>query len=240
VAPALAAIASACPGLRFEGLQCYLGHLQHLPAGSRATAHAEAMSRLAELVASLRAQALAPATVTGGGTGTAALDLASGIFTELQAGSYAFMDVQYAEAGARFAPALFLAATVVSATHKSHVTVDAGLKALAADGPPPAVVAGAAAGSLFRFMGDEHGAILHPAALPLLAGARDPLASAAAVARLDEDPAFPAPADAPAEGALVWLIPGHVDPTVNLHSALHLADEAGSLTRMEIDARRLS
>ncbi len=239
-APALAARAAAAPGLRLEGLQCYLGHLQHLAEADRAAAHAAAMAELSVLVAALRAAGLAPATVTGGGTGTAALDLASGLFTELQAGSYAFMDVQYGEAGARFAPALVLAATTVSATHRSHVTVDAGLKALAADGPPPRVVAGAAPGSAFRFLGDEHGAIFHPSALPHLAGVSGALAFAAAVARLDSGPAFPAPADAPAEGAVVWLQPGHVDPTVNLHAALHLADEDGRLERMEIDARRQS
>lgn len=237
-APALAAQAAATPGLRYAGLQCYLGHLQHLAEAERAAAHAAAMAGLAALVAALGRAGLAPATVTGGGTGTAPLDLASGIFTELQAGSYAVMDVQYDEAGAAFAPALFLAATVVSATHASHVTVDAGLKALAADGPPPRVVAGAAPGSRFRFMGDEHGAIFHPSALPHLAGVADALAFAAAVARLDGDSAFPPPADAPAEGAIVWLQPGHVDPTVNLHAAFHLADEDGSLARMAIDARR--
>ncbi|WP_448581545.1 alanine racemase [Thermaurantiacus sp.] len=239
-APALAVRASALSSLRFEGLQCYLGHLQHLPDPDRAKAHGAAMTELAALVATLRAAGLAPATVTGGGTGTAALDLASGIFTELQAGSYAFMDVQYAEAGVSFTPALFLAATVVSANHKSHVTVDCGLKALAADGPLPRVVAGAAEGSRFAFMGDEHGAILHPAALPHFAKTRDPLAFAAAVARLDCDPAFPRFADAPAEGALIWLQPGHVDPTVNLHATLHLADEDGRLETVAIDARRQS
>lgn len=236
-APALAARAAALPALRYQGLQCYLGHLQHLPEADRAPAHAAAMAALAALVARLRAEGLAPAVVTGGGTGTAPHDLASGLFTELQAGSYAFMDVQYGEAGVSFAPALFLAATVVSATHRSHVTVDAGLKALASDGPMPRVAAGAPAGSRFRFMGDEHGAIFHPSALPHLAGATGPLAFAEAVARLDTDPAFPPPTDLPHEGSLVWLIPGHVDPTVNLHASLLFADEDGSVVSMPIDAR---
>ncbi|WP_328831964.1 alanine racemase [Thermaurantiacus tibetensis] len=235
-APALARLAAAAPGLRFEGLQCYLGHLQH--HAQRAAAHAAAVAELARLVEALRAAGLAPATVTGGGTGTAPLDLASGVFTELQAGSYAFMDVQYAEAGAEFAPALFLATAVVSATHRTHVTVDAGLKALAADGPPPRVVAGAPEGSRFRFQGDEHGAIVHPAALPHLATAADTLALAGAVARLDCDSGFRPDPPLPPEGALVWLQPGHVDPTVNLHAALFLADEDGALARVAVDARR--
>lgn len=225
------------PGLGWRGLQCYLGHLQH--AADRAQAHTRAMDSLRALVADLRSAGLAPAVVTGGGTGTAKLDLASGIFTELQAGSYAFMDAQYAAAGATFAPALLLATTVVSATHKSHVTVDAGLKALAADGPPPRVVAGAPAGAVFAFQGDEHGAIVHPSAWPRLKAA-GPGGFLAEIDAIDSDPGFPAPADAPGEGAIVWLQPGHVDPTVNLHDALWLAAGDGTLERIAIDARRTS
>lgn len=236
--PALVAAIVAAPGLEWRGLQCYLGHLQHAP--EREAAHGLAMTALSGLVAGLRAQGLAPGLITGGGTGTAPLDLASGVFTELQAGSYAFMDVQYADAGAGFLPALFLAASVVSRVHKSHVTVDAGLKALAHDGPPPRVVAGASEGARFIFQGDEHGAIIHPSALPRLKGAKAPADFLAAVEAIDGDPGFPFPQDASAEGALVWLQPGHVDPTVNLHDTLFLADEAGLLERVSIDARRAS
>jgi D-serine deaminase-like pyridoxal phosphate-dependent protein len=56
----------------------------------------------------------------------------------------------------------------------------------------------------------------------------------------DADPGLPFPEDAPAEGELVWLQPGHVDPTVNLHDALFLAEEDGSLERLPIDARRVT
>lgn len=205
-APALARCILASPGLNWGGIQSYWGHLQHQPG--RDAPHAETIGRLAALVSELRAEGLDPPVVTGGGTGTAALDLASGVFTELQAGSYAFMDVQYDEAGASFAPALFCAASIVSARHATHVTCDAGLKALSADGPPPRVVAGAP-GASFRFFGDEHGAIIGGEALP-------------------------------PEGALVWLQPGHVDPTVALHDALFLADEDGALERVAVDARRTS
>ena len=205
-AAALVRLVLAAPGLAWGGIQSYWGHLQH--AAGREAPHAEALAQLEALLGSLRAAGLAPAVVTGGGTGTAALDLASGVFTELQTGSYAFMDVAYDEAGAAFEPALFCAATIVSARHATHVTCDAGLKALASDGPPPRVVAGAPCAS-FRFFGDEHGAII---------GA---------------DPA-------PREGALVWLQPGHVDPTVALHDALFLADEEGRLERVAVDARRTS
>ena len=145
--------------------------------------------------------------MTGGGTGTAYMDLAAGVYTELQPGSYAVMDVEYGDLGdLPFAPALFLAASVVSANHVSHVTCDAGHKALHSNGPVSRVVQ--PAGSAYKPMGDEHGAIVPPGGL--------------------------------AEGDLVWLQPGHVDPTVALHDAFFLADEDGRLERWAIDGRRAS
>lgn len=217
---------------RWGGLQCYLGHLQ--AERERASAHQAAMEHLRRLIAGLSSQGLRPAVVSGGGTGTAPLDLAAAVFSELQAGSYALMDVQYGDAGAAFEPALFLAATVVSSQRKSHVTVDAGLKALAADGPAARPVAGVPQGCRFRFMGDEHAALLHPEALALFAEL-----GLSAVDRIEADPAFERP-EWPADGALVWLQPGHVDPTVNLHDGLWVADEDGALEFWPVDARRQS
>lgn len=243
---ALAALAAATPGLRFAGVQAYFGHLQHLPdLAARRAANADATARLAVLAADLRAGGLHPAVVTGGGTGTYSFDLAGGVFTELQAGSYALMDAEYDECGGPggdwpFAPALFVAATVVSARHKSHVVCDAGLKALSTDGPPARVVAGAPAGSKWRPMGDEHGAIVHPAFAAALKGAGGPLDTARAVDAADADPAIPRPADAPAEGDIVWLQPGHCDPTIALHDALFVAEGDGTLERWPVDARRVS
>jgi D-serine deaminase-like pyridoxal phosphate-dependent protein len=210
-------------GFVFGGLQAYAGHLQHAPNhdGDRAAANAAFTAQLAALVADFGAAGLAPPQVSGGGTGTYSLDIAGGVFTEIQAGSYALMDVDYTKAGPGsahgtaqdsaqdtgdwpFQPALFLAATVVSARHKGFVTCDAGLKAFHSDGPPPRVIV--PADSVWRSMGDEHGAIIK----------------------------------GPAEGALVWLQPGHVDPSIALHDAYYVADEDGSLARWPIDARRVS
>jgi 3-hydroxy-D-aspartate aldolase len=244
---ALARAADAAPGLRFAGIQAYLGHLQHMDdLALRETADAAAFATLKAVVAELTAAGLPPPVVTGGGTGTHAFDLASGVYTELQAGSYAMMDVEYDASGPPgggewpFEPALFVAATVVSANHKSHVTVDAGFKALAMDGPPARVVAGAAPGSLWRAMGDEHGMIAHPAMLDVLkAGGRDPLGFDRAVAAADADPTREDPADAPKVGDLVWLQPGHCDPTINLYDALHVWD-GQRLERWAVDGRRVS
>jgi len=243
----LARAADASPGLRFAGIQAYLGHLQHMDDSAlRKSADEAAFATLKAVVAELTAAGLAPPVVTGGGTGTHAFDLASGVFTELQAGSYAVMDVEYDACGAPgggdwpFEPALFVAATVVSARHKSHVVCDAGFKAMSMDGPPARVVAGAAPGSLWRPMGDEHGLIAHPATLDVLkAAGRDPLGFDKAVAAADADPSRETPADAPKVGDLVWLQPGHCDPTINLYDALHVWD-GERLERWAVDGRRVS
>lgn len=251
---ALAQLIAATPGVRFGGIQAYCGHIQHIAdMAARRAAHAAASARLAAVVAEFTAAGLAPPVVTGGGTGTSALDLAGGVYGEIQAGSYALMDVEYGECDAPagecdapagdcdgpagdwpFQPALFLASSIVSARHRAFVTCDAGLKALYTDGPAPRVIAGAAPGSRWRSQGDEHGAIIHPDHHERLRRAPDP------VAMVDTIDTEPAPKGAPAEGALVWLQPGHVDPTVALHDAYWVADEDGRLERWPIDARRIS
>ncbi len=160
-ATALAALIAGTRGLRYAGIQAYCGHHQHLMPDERAAAHTAWTARLRVLVEELRAAGLAPGQVTGGGTGTAHMDLAAGVYTELQPGSYAVMDVEYGDLGdLPFAPALFLVASVVSANHASHVTCDAGHKALHSNGPLSRVVQ--PAGSAYKPMGDEHGAIVPP------------------------------------------------------------------------------
>ena len=211
----LARLAASTDGLRFDGVQAYLGHLQHLAnLTARREANATATARLVELVQELTAAGLAPEKVTGGGTGTHAYDLAGGVFTEIQAGSYAVMDAEYDACGAPdggpwpFEQAMFVASTVVSARQPTHATIDAGLKALSTDGPMPCVIAGALEGSRFRFQGDEHGAVIPPDGVAM-----------------------------PQLGEVMWLQPGHCDPTVNLYDAF-LAWTGEAYERWPIDARR--
>ncbi|PWR25532.1 alanine racemase [Zavarzinia aquatilis] len=196
-AAALAKSVANLPGLWFAGLQCYAGHAQHIEDYAvRGEIAAMALADMATAAALLRADGLPPPLLTGGGTGTFAQEAGLGVLTELQAGSYIFMDVEYdavaLEAGGAgpFGAALFVDARVISANCADFVTVDAGYKAFATDGPKPKVAGGAPAGSEFAFMGDEHGAVF--AALPL--------------------------------GALVRLQVPHCDPTVNLHDVIHVLD----------------
>lgn len=198
---ALARQVAEHPGLAFAGVQAYAGHLQHITEhDSRRSLSLAALDEVHGTVAALGEAGLAPGIVTGSGTGTFAIDLEAGVFTELQCGSYLFMDVEYDAVGQvgggpqAFAPALFVEATVISANAPHFVTVDAGLKAFATEGPKPLVLAGAPAEAQYFFMGDEHGAV---------------------TAALD-DPARP-----PLAGRLVLQVP-HCDPTVNLYDRYHV------------------
>ena len=108
---------------------------------------------------------LPPEIVTGGGTGTHLLDLEEGPFTEIQPGSYLFMDKQYgavelAPGGAApFRTSLTVATRVISANQPDLVVLDAGFKAMATDAGPALVAGGAAADAAYQFMGDEHGGL---------------------------------------------------------------------------------
>lgn len=179
-------------GLRYRGVQFYAGHLQHVPsAAERRAKLAERTAYLSEVLAALAAAGLPARVVTGGGTGTFAIDAELGVFTELQPGSYIFMDRQYRDCeapGPVFEPALFIDTRVVSANTPGLVTVDAGLKAMATEAGAPSVAAGADPACRWHFMGDEHGLLIAPAGDA-----------------------------APALDALVSLIPPHCDPTVNLY-----------------------
>jgi D-serine deaminase-like pyridoxal phosphate-dependent protein len=154
------------PSLRFAGLQGYAGRIQHIADfKNRAVAATKAAHRLAELRTHLEPLGLAPSIVTGAGTGSHAIDGRSGVFTELQVGSYVFMDADYAKvelddgASSPFEPALFVQTTVVSANQSGFVTTDAGTKAFALNGPPPEILHGPAAGCKYEFQGDEHGRV---------------------------------------------------------------------------------
>jgi 3-hydroxy-D-aspartate aldolase len=188
------------PQLRYRGLQAYYGHLQHVPGyADRKAKAAEQWARLRPYLDALSAEGLPPEVVTGGGTGTHLLDLEEGPFTEIQPGSYLFLDKQYgaielAPGGtAPFRTSLTVATRVISANQADLVVLDAGFKAMATDAGPALGAGGAAADATYQFMGDEHGGLR-----------------------------FGAGATRPSVGDLVILVAPHCDPTVNLHEWVHV------------------
>jgi 3-hydroxy-D-aspartate aldolase len=199
-AVALARLIADSPSLSFAGVQCYCGADQHIESfEARREAIVQRTAYLSSIVERLHADGLPPPVVTGSGTGTHAIDAALGVFTEFQVGSYVFMDSQYGvcdltgDGSTAFETALMVDARVVSASHSSLVTVDAGLKAFATEAGPPQILAGAMEGSTYRFFGDEHGAVVAPKG-----------------------------GKAPALGEVVTFAAPHCDPTVNLYDAYHV------------------
>ncbi|NML07879.1 DSD1 family PLP-dependent enzyme [Sphingomonas sp. G-3-2-10] len=193
---ALADAIAAEPNLRLGGVQYYCGSQQHIESRADRFAAVERLTAyLASVLDMLKTAGHAIPIVTGAGTGTFAIDAELGVLTELQCGSYIFLDREYEDCeltggGAPvFERALFLDATVISANHATHVTLDAGLKAMATDAGPPRPIR---PGATYRFTGDEHGALIADS-LPKL-------------------------------GERVTLQPPHCDPTVNLHDAYRVVE----------------
>lgn len=186
--------------LKYAGVQFYCGRHQHIVDFKERKASIEERTEyLKGILAMLEAAKLRPAIVTGSGTGTHFIDAKLGVFTELQVGSYVFMDHDYNVCDLRgldkptFEQALQIDARVVSANKAGMATVDAGLKAMATEKGPPVILKGAVEGSTTRFSGDEHLAVIAP-----------------------EGKAAPALAEQ------VILTPPHCDPTVNLYESYHV------------------
>jgi 3-hydroxy-D-aspartate aldolase len=204
----------ALPQLRYRGIQAYYGHLQHVPTyADRKAKAAEQWARLRPFLDALRSEGLPPGIVTGGGTGTHLLDLEEGPFTEIQPGSYLFMDKQYgavelAPGAAAFRTSLTIATRVISANQPGLAVLDAGFKAMATDAGPALVASGASADAAYQFMGDEHGGLR--------------IADGAA---------------RPEVGDLVRLVAPHCDPTVNMHDWLHVTQDGRLSDIWPIDAR---
>ena len=206
----------AQPTLRFGGLQAYHGSAQHRrQVTERDAALAASAAAVREALAALTAAGIAAPLVTGAGTGSFVREADSGLWGELQAGSYLFMDADYAaneaDPGApAFEHALFIKSQVMSVS-ASHAVCDAGHKCHAVDSGLPSVWL--PQGLAYANGGDEHGVLT-------LVNAADEL---------------------PALGETVWLVPGHCDPTVNLHDfaiGLRGGLDAGQVERLiAIDAR---
>lgn len=214
-AVALAEAIAALPNLRYRGVQYYCGSQQHIDGfADRRAAIEERTAYLRTVIAALTDAGFAPEIVTGSGTGTHRIDLDLAIFTELQAGSYVFMDKQYLDCDLTgdgtvpFETSLGVDARVVSANHPGLVTIDAGYKALSTDGGVAVVRRGAAEAAFFAFMGDEHAALIAP-------GIGETLAP----------------------GDPVTLTVPHCDPTVNLYDHYHVVENETLVAIWPVSAR---
>lgn len=211
---ALAQQARDLPGVTFVGLQAYHGSVQHLRTREERAAVCRQAARIAasyQLL--LRESGIACDIITGGGTGSAEFDAASGVYTELQAGSYAFMDGDYGanewDGALAFQNSLFVLSTVMSTPAPDRVILDAGLKSTTAECGPPAIHG--AQGLQYAAINDEHG-----------------------VVRVAPD------AQPPALGDTLLLVPSHVDPTFNLHDGLVVYRDGIVQDIWEISARGFS
>ena len=218
-AAALAARIAGLDGLRFAGLQAYHGSAQHIgPFEARRAAIESAGGHVRATLDALERAGIACPLVTGAGTGSYAFEAASGLWGELQCGSYAFMDVDYRKvhdaSGAvddTFENALFVLVSVLSRNKPGRCVVDAGHKALGNDQGMPAVAGDAPAGfagATYAGPSDEHGTLT--------------LAS-------DNW--------RPELGAKLRLIPGHVDPTVNLYDWFTVIADGVVVDLWPIEAR---
>jgi len=148
-------------GLKFAGYQAYSGHLQHVHGYEKRKQMArDAVMPLVEFLAKEKDSDLKYEILSGGGTGTydAYEDMP---FTELQAGSYLFMDADYKNAGADFRCALKVISTVISMPTPNRAVVDAGMKCLSIDSGMPTLESYPEV--TYRSGGDEHGILDLPA-----------------------------------------------------------------------------
>ena len=201
--------------LEFAGIQAYAGHIQHIEDyGARQAAATAAMEEAKAVAAGLEADGFDVPMITGAGTGTHDIDASAGTYSELQVGSYLFMDAQYGAVSPKdggvwpFAVALFVQSTVISTNRAGQATTDGGLKAFATDGPVPVIAAGAPTGATYAFTGDEFGCVV-----------------------------FADTAQTISPGDVVECVVPHCDPTVNLYDFYHCVRGDTLVDIWPIDAR---
>jgi D-serine deaminase-like pyridoxal phosphate-dependent protein len=229
-AVALAKHIAAFPQLEFRGLQAYHGGMQHKRGfDERKEMAAQAASRAAEIAQGLRDAGYPCETITGGGTGSAEFDFASGVFTEIQAGSYVFMDADYASndyvGELHFEHSLFIAASVMSVAVQDQVVLDAGLKSMSVDSGLPWIWENAQRSTSFTYTAanDEHGIVRRVDH----SGSTDDATSGEL-------------APFPSLGAQVMLVPGHCDPTFNVYNRLVVIEQERVAHVWPIAARGMS
>jgi 3-hydroxy-D-aspartate aldolase len=191
---AIAKAVAAAPNLKFAGIQAYQGVMQHMDKyEDRKVKLDAAIAQVKGCVDALTAAGLKPDLVSGGGTGSYYFESGSGVYNELQCGSYAFMDADYGrildQDGNRidrgeWENALFILTSVMSHVKADKAICDAGLKAQSVDSGLPVIFG--RTDVKYAKCSDEHGVIEDPHGVLKV-------------------------------GDKLKLIPGHCDPTCNVH-----------------------
>jgi len=183
---------NSCDGLRFSGIQAYQGAAQHVHDFETRKGQIEAaVKQVADTIEMLDSEGLECDIVGGAGTGSYYFEGASGVYNEMQCGSYVFMDADYqrvlddhGQNISEFKNSLFIWTSVMSKTKADKAICDAGLKAQSVDSGLP-VIFGRDDVEYVK-CSDEHGVIADPGN----------------VLRLNDK---------------LKLIPGHCDPTCNVY-----------------------
>lgn len=190
----IAKAVNAAENLKFSGIQAYQGAMQHMDSYEDRKAKLDiAIAQVADAVEGLKAEGIECELVSGGGTGSYYFESNSGVYNELQCGSYAFMDADYGRIldkdGNRidqgeWENAFFLLTQVMSHAKADKAIVDAGLKAQSVDSGLPFVFG--RDDVEYIKCSDEHGVVSDPSGALKV-------------------------------GDKLRLVPGHCDPTANVH-----------------------
>ena len=209
-----AMVISEQENLRFDGIQAYSGQLMHVHGhNKRGVMTKAALEQVIDTKDQIEAAGIPVQTVTGGGTGTFDIDGTQAGYTDVQVGSYLFMDTQYRAIGDAdsdifdfFEPALFVVLTAISEpVPEKLITMDGGYKSFASDAVPEFVDL---PGAVYTFGGDEHGIIR--------------LSEVKRRVKLGEK---------------FKLIVSHCDPTVNLYDEYYVAKNGRVVEKWPIAAR---
>lgn len=198
--------------LNFKGIQCYAGHIQHIAnLAERTLISTQILTAASQIKQQLLSEGISCDIQTGSGTGTFAIDVGVSGVTEIQAGSYCVMDKEYFDIqynNISFEPALTMLTSVISTNHLTHVTVDAGTKALYKVETKPKVISHSHLNYDWDGFGDEQGKVTAEkgVALPLL-------------------------------GEVLELIVAHCDPTINLFDHFYITENDIVIERWDIDLR---
>ncbi len=198
--------------LCFKGIQCYAGHIQHIKdIAERSVATHKILDEAGRITQKLIDLGIGCGIQSGSGTGTFSIDSQIKLVTEIQPGSYVVMDQEYAEIeflDGKFLPSMTMLSQVISTNHASHVTVDAGTKAMYKVNTRPRIISHEGLVYDWNGFGDEHGKVY------AVGGAK-----------------------LPKLGEILELVVAHCDPTINLFDKFFITENDLVVDCWDIDLR---